>query len=97
MLHYSNKKLLVILLLFSGSVLFGQITSRKDKRLLFKANSLFDYGDYPSALEMYEKLLPLDSSSAELNYKIAVCKFENRKTREQSRKFFYKTDPTLYP
>lgn len=97
MLHYFNKKLLVLLSLLLCSVVFGQISSRKDKRTFFKANTKFDYGDYPAALKMYEGLLLLDTNNAELNYKIGVCKFENKKTREQAKKYFEKASATTYP
>src|SRR3989344_3187153 len=97
MLHYFNKKLLVLLSLLLCSVVFVQINSRKDKRTFFKANTKFDYGDYPAALKMYEGLLLLDTNNVELNYKIGVCKFENKKTREQAKKYFEKVPATTYP
>ncbi|HEY1039903.1 MAG TPA: hypothetical protein VGF30_10885 [Bacteroidia bacterium] len=97
MSHYFNKNLLILLPLFLSTVVVGQIISRKDKKMLFKANTKFDYGDYPAALKMYETLLPLDTTDAELNYKIGVCKFENKKTREQSKKYFDRTAAAEYP
>ena len=65
-------------MLFVGSGI-AQITSRQDKKLLFKADNAFDYGDYLSALNIYHQLYLLDSSGAEINFKLGVCNFEIKK------------------
>lgn len=97
MLHCCNKNLVSLLILFSIS--FGvnaQIKLRKDKRVLFKANKTFDNGDYTHSLNLYESIYSLDSMNAELNYKIGVCKFENKKTRMQAKKYFARTSADSY-
>src|ERR1035437_1242018 len=38
---------------------FSQVTSRKDKQLILKADKAFDFGDYLTALKLYEKLFLL--------------------------------------
>ncbi len=75
----------------------AQISSRQDNKLLFKADNAFDYGDFLSALKIYEKLYPLDSNNAELNFKLGVCNFEIKKFRSVSKKYFEKVPPTLFP
>jgi len=98
MLRCCNKRLLALAIFLTTSLMLcGQITSHHAKRILFKANQKFDYGDYPHALTMYLDLLLVDSMDAELNYKIGVCMFEDKKIREQSKKHFEKTSITKYP
>jgi tetratricopeptide (TPR) repeat protein len=75
----------------------GQIDSRENKKLFFKANNKFDFGDYPHALSMYERLWPLDSTNNELNYKVAVCKYEDKKNRSGSKRYFEKVTREVYP
>lgn len=95
--HYYNKQVLFVSFLLCTLAISAQITSREGKKLLFKANNKFDYGDYPHALILFEQLLPMDSTNNELNYKIGVCRFENKKTRAGSKRYFEKTDKSLYP
>lgn len=97
MLRCCNKSLVYLLILFLISCgINAQIKLRKDKRVLFKANKTFDIGDYIHALSLYESIYVLDSMNAELNYKIGVCKYENKKTREQAKKYFERTSSESY-
>ncbi len=77
--------------------IFGQISTRKQKKELFKADTKFEKGDYLNASKLYESLWPFDSTSHELNYKLGVCKYEVRRTREHSQKYFQKSSPDKYP
>ncbi|MGZ3862702.1 MAG: hypothetical protein ACXVPN_15090 [Bacteroidia bacterium] len=75
----------------------AQITSRQDKKLLFKADNAFDYGDYLAALKIYQSLYPLDSTSHEINYKLGVCNYQIKKYRDLSLKYFTKTETSIFP
>jgi len=99
MLHCYNNKVLIILLAFViGTNAFGQTQmTRKQRQLMFKGDKKFDIADYPHALKIYKELLPIDSLSYELNYKIGVCTFEDKKTRIESKKYFFKTSSEKYP
>ncbi|MGZ3866179.1 MAG: hypothetical protein ACXVC6_04190 [Bacteroidia bacterium] len=98
MLRFFDKKYLVIcLLLLSTTGLFAQITSHKDKKLLFKADNAFEFGDYFTALKIYQSLYPLDSSGNEINYKLGVCNYQIKKYRDQSLKYFSKSAPSVFP
>ena len=91
MLHYFNNKIFFILFaLIFGIDSYGQAFNRKQKQLMFKGDKKFDLGDYPRALKIYSELLLIDSANYELNYKIGVCYFEDKKTRIDSKKYFYK-------
>jgi tetratricopeptide (TPR) repeat protein len=87
---------LFIITLFSQPCL-GQITSRQDNKTLFKADNAFEYGDYLNALNLYQKLYPLDSTNAELNFKMGICNYEIKKFRSLSKKYFDKVPPTTFP
>jgi len=97
MLRYCVKIGILALLLCMANPFAAQITSRKDKKLLFKADKAFDFGDYLKALKIYRSLYPLDSTNTELNYKLGVCHYEIRKYRDQSKKYFDRTSAITYP
>lgn len=88
--------LLLPLMLFVGPAK-AQITSRQDKKILFKADNAFDYGDYLTALNIYQQLYPLDSSGAEINFKLGVCNFEIKKFKSRSKNYFEKVPPNEFP
>jgi hypothetical protein len=93
---YFDKKIVAIWL-FSAGALFGQVTTHQDKKLLFKADNAYDFGDYLTALKIYETLYPLDSTSNEMNFKLGVCYFEVKKYRENSKKYFDKVSVKSFP
>ncbi|MCW3105375.1 MAG: hypothetical protein JWO09_3815 [Bacteroidetes bacterium] len=98
MLRCLDKKNIVLLLIgFFVQQSFAQITSMRDKQLWLKADQTLEYGDYPGALQMYEKLYALDSSNQELNYKMGVCNFQIRKYRMNSKRYFDKVTPSDFP
>lgn len=80
-----------------GGTSFAQITSRQDKQLLLKADKAFDFGDYFSALQIYESLFLIDSTDNETNFKLGVCNFEIKKLRTHSKKYFDKVPPEDFP
>ncbi len=90
---------IVVLLLPFGEIGkgFAQITSRQDKQLLLKADKAFDFGDFLSALKIYESLYLLDSTDNETNFKLGVCNFEIKKYRVKSKKYFDKVSPADFP
>ncbi|MES2592742.1 MAG: hypothetical protein V4608_12730 [Bacteroidota bacterium] len=90
----------IIILLFSFGKRensFAQITTRQDKQLLLKADKAYDFGDYLSALKMYETLYALDSTDNETNFKLGVCNYEIKKYRKNSKKYFAKVSPDDFP
>lgn len=97
MLRFSGKLYIVILLLMLGGGLRGQVSSRQDKKMLFKADNAFDYGDYLTALKIYQSLYPLDSTSHELNYKLGVCNYEIKKYRAGAKKYFERSSAQAFP
>jgi tetratricopeptide (TPR) repeat protein len=96
-LRYCNKGIVSALAVLCCGVITAQIDSRENKKLLFKADNKYDVGDYPHAFPIYKQLLPLDSTNQELNYKLGVCQFEDKKNRELSKTYFEKVDPAKYP
>ncbi|HWY36481.1 MAG TPA: hypothetical protein VNX68_17685, partial [Nitrosopumilaceae archaeon] len=98
MLRFFDKiVVLTLMMLLFASPFNGQITSHQDKKLLFKADNAFDYGDYLAALKIYQTLYPLDSNGHEINYKIGVCYFEIKKMRGDSKRYFEKTSISRFP
>ena len=89
--------LFTLIVVLTNQISLAQITSREDKKTLFKADDSFEYGDYLNALDIYQKLYPLDSNNAELNYKLGICNFEIKKYKSQSKKYFEKVPPTEFP
>src|SRR6476646_404008 len=96
MLPYFDKKTIAIWL-FSAGALFGQVTTHADKKLLFKADNAYDFGDYFTALKIYESLYHLDSTSNEMNFKLGVCNYEVKKYRENAKKYFDKVTMRSFP
>ncbi len=76
---------------------FSQVTSRQDKQLILKADKAYDFGDYLTALNLYEKLYLLDSTDNETNFKLGVCNFEIKKLRANSKKYFDKVNAADFP
>lgn len=76
---------------------FAQITSMRNNQLWLKADKALEYGDYPGALQMYEKLYSIDSSNQEIIYKLGVCNFQIRKYRMQSKKYFDRVNAADFP
>ena len=98
MLHYSDKKyfLLVLISLYSLAALC-QNSNRDFRKLLWQANQDYEIGDYLHAKEHYEKAALIDSSNSELNFKLGVCKFEIKKFRLESLKNFEKVNASDFP
>jgi len=98
MLHCFDKKVVSILLLcLVAGTMAGQLDTGENKKLFFRADNAFDFGDYLSALNIYKTLYPLDSSNLELNYKIGVCLYEIKKYRASSLNYFEKTAAADFP
>lgn len=86
-----------LLLLFVTVTASGQITNRRDKKTLFKADNAFDFGDYLKAMQLYKSLYHLDSLGSELNYKLGVCHYEIKKFRDGSKKYFERVSADQFP
>jgi hypothetical protein len=99
MLRYFGKKNNIgfLFLIFFVQQISAQITSIRDKQLWLKADKTLEFGDYLSALEMYNKLHALDTGNQEINYKLGVCNFMIRKYRMESKKYFDKVNPADFP
>lgn len=98
MLRCSDKKYFVLLMLTMViTSCFSQLKTRENKKLFFKADKLFDYGDYYNSLLIYEKLYAVDSTNNELNFKLGVSNFEIKKYRLRSKKYFEKVKPSEFP
>jgi tetratricopeptide (TPR) repeat protein len=88
-----NKVLKVYILLFmlvpAAWVLNAQPMSKKQlRKTTTKAENLFDKGEYFKSLQLWEKLLLVDSSNAYYNYHAGVCKYNIRRYRVSSLKNF---------
>lgn len=97
MLHYLDKKII----LFSCVLLFvfqvkTQNLSREDKKIWFKADNLFEYGDYLNALNLYEGLILKDSNNKEINYNLGVCHFKLKKGKDQAKKYLSRITTSNY-
>lgn len=91
MLRFYDKKFFIFLIsimIFSNC--FSQLNTRENTKLFLKADKSFDYGDFLTALTIYQKLYSVDSTNNELNYKLGVCNFELKKFRSHSKKYFDK-------
>jgi hypothetical protein len=98
MLRFSDKTIVTIIffcLFVQASS--AQITSMRDNQLWLKADKALEYGDYLSALRMYEKLYTVDSSNQEIIYKLGVCNFHIRKYRMLSKKYFDRVKAEDFP
>ena len=90
-------KLVWLLLLLYAAALPAQITSRRDKKTLFKADNAFDFGDYLKAMQLYKSLYRLDSLGSELNYRLGICHYEIKKYRDHAKKYFERVQPDKFP
>jgi hypothetical protein len=99
MLHSSdkNRSLLVLLFCCIVTVSAGQISKREFKKTFFKGDKAFEYGDYFSALGLYQSIYKYDSLNTELNYKLGVCHYNLRKYRTSSVKFFERSSASDFP
>ena len=98
MSHYLNKKKIMMAgLLLTIHFSWAQLSSLHDQQLWIKADDTFEYGDYMSALRMYEELNAIDTANEEINFKIGVCNYNIRKYRKNAAPYFYKTDPRHFP
>jgi hypothetical protein len=99
MLHFYAKQKLVLAIVLSLIVtnVTGQITKKEAKKLFFKADKIFEYGDYLTALNIYKSIYAYDSTNTELNYKIGVCSYELRKYRPQALKYLERTSISDFP
>ncbi|OFY87510.1 MAG: hypothetical protein A3F72_17920 [Bacteroidetes bacterium RIFCSPLOWO2_12_FULL_35_15] len=75
----------------------AQLSSRENKKLMLKADNSFDYGDYLTALKIYNKMYIVDSTNNDLNYKLGISDFEIKKFRNESKKYFEKLPVSSYP
>lgn len=98
MSHSSDKRIFLLLaFVIAVRLLPAQITSMHDKQAWLKADKALEYGDYPAALETYQRLHTLDSTNEEINYKLGVCNFQIRSLKMQSKKYFDRVDPGHFP
>lgn len=95
MLRFLDKKNIFIILLIMMLQPLAAQTSRY--KLWSKANKAFEYGDYLSALQIYEKLYDTDSSNSELNFKMGICNYEIKKYRPLSKKYFSNVSAADFP
>ena len=93
---YAKIKFTIILLIVFAGNCSAQF-SRENKKLFFKADKAFEYGDFLTAMESYRKLYSIDSSVNELNFKLAVCMFELKQFRGGSERYFKKVPPADFP
>ena len=70
-------KIVIVLLLLSG-VMNAQKLSKRDLLKLEDADIDFEIGDFKRALAVYENMLKIDSSLADLNLKAGICYFNLR-------------------
>jgi len=96
MLPCCDKKI-ILPLLFLATFSMAQVTSRADKKMLFKADNAYEFGDYLGALKIYESLYHLDSTGNEMNFKLGVCNYEIKKYREKAKGYFNKVSVSVYP
>lgn len=87
----------LILITVPDKQICAQIVERQDKKTLMKADDAFYYGDFLTAMKLYQSLYPLDSSGAELNYKLGICNYELKESRSTSKKYFEKVPPSKFP
>ena len=98
MLHFFDKKYFIILVMLIVSVpMPAQLTSRENKKLMIKADKAFEFGDFLTALKIYNQLYIVDSTDHDLNYKLGICDFEIKKFRNESKKYFEKLPASSYP
>lgn len=92
-----NKILLSILFCLVVNTVTAQLSVRERQKLFLKADKFFEFGDYPSSLDMYKTLYVYDSANLELNYKIGVCLYAMKKNRKVAIKYFEKTSTEDFP
>ncbi|MCW3083643.1 MAG: hypothetical protein JWP12_1009 [Bacteroidetes bacterium] len=98
MLHLSDKRIFLLIVFFVlARFSSAQITSMHDNQLWLKADKALEYGNYPAALEIYQKLHALDSTNEEINYKLGICNYNIRSLKMQSKKYFDKVNPEHFP
>jgi WD40 repeat protein len=95
--YVRNTAILFLLFCLYSTNAKSQIKSREAKKTYMKADKAFDYGDYPSALNLYKSIYVLDSNNSDLNYKIGMCMFEIKKYRRASLHYFEKTSASASP
>lgn len=67
------KLLPFVVLAFSSQILFGQSKSQKYKDKFTEGNFLFLEKNYPMALRNFLEAYYIDSTNANINYKVGVC------------------------
>jgi hypothetical protein len=92
-----NIRLLTLLFCLSVQIISAQMSPREVKKVFFKGDKAFEYGDYFSALGLYQSIYKYDSLNPELNYKLGVCNYNIRKFRQSSLKFFERSSASDFP
>jgi hypothetical protein len=75
----------------------AQVSSREFRKIFFKADKTLEFGDYVSAMNLYASIYPQDSLNPELNYKLGLCKYNLRKFRTSSLKYFERSSASDFP
>ena len=97
MSHYYDKKYLLLASLMLLVLPFLAQNTRLDKKIFFEADKAFEEADYLNAMSGYEKLYQVDSNNSEVNFKLGICKFELRKFKNTSKKYFEKVIKKDFP
>ena len=69
-----HKLTIITLLTLLVNVLFGQNNENINfSKKYFDAETMIEYGDFQSAIKVYNELLTVDSGNANINFKIGFC------------------------
>ncbi|NQY08490.1 MAG: PD40 domain-containing protein [Flavobacteriales bacterium] len=88
-----NKLLYIVIatLLIGGSVSKAQTLSKAMSDTLSMANKLYKKDQFNKALPFYMSVLTEDSLSAEINFRIGVCKISSKRNRKGCTKYLLKS------
>lgn len=85
------KNILILLYILLSTVLaWGQKHNKLYYNKLEKANKEFLYENYSAALPLFSELYAMDSSNIDISYKLGLCIFKVRRESQESFNYFYK-------
>ena len=86
-----------LILIFSISSYSQEVNKKEFKRYFQDAEYFFLFEDYSTALPIYLKLYEMDSTNANVNYRVGICYTEDKLNARHAIKYLNKATQNISP
>jgi outer membrane protein OmpA-like peptidoglycan-associated protein len=93
--HLKKLAIAIVFLLFGVPFSRSSNDPKPDNKIIRKADNLFIFGDFRSALPIYQKLQESDPENVQFNYRLGVCYFYSSSDLLKCVSFFEKAQKGL--